>query len=124
MSQFLYDEKFVDIIAVIREAKNADLDMTMVADKLPDGQDQDKLWDWKEWVYDEIRKKDPDYVPFNILKGELEGLDAWTKELDEELSKALVVLNEDESSKALKEWEEKAEKALGKAKNQARKRYA
>ena len=117
MSQFLYDDKYVNTASVISSAKLCSLDMQEVFKRMKEsGYDQDKLWEWSKWVYSEIKKENPNFVDWRSLRFRLIGLGDWNNVLEDGLKKAL------ESGNFLK-WEKEANNALEIVKAKMRKLY-
>jgi DNA-binding transcriptional MerR regulator len=121
MIQNLYDDKYVDTIAVISAAKMAGLNMQEVGEGLDKaGHLQEKVWDWKEQVYAGIRKLNPDFVDYQAITKHISQLDRISDELRSELQAALVSVK----AKDMKRWEKKALKELDMLKRRARSIYS
>jgi len=116
--QTLYDDKYVDTISVIKAAKANDLDMMAVNDGLVNaGYDQDKLWDWKEDVYEDIGYKNSDYVETDGLRNHAAGLEVWTPELQEEMDGVM------DNPRKLKKFESKVLQLIEEGKKKMREMY-
>ena len=113
-----YDDNYVDTVSVISAAKTAGLNMYAVQEGLDEaGRDWDKLFAWSEFVYNEIRKSNPNYVDYTALRKRLITLDSWTNELADSLDNA-------RNNNTLKAWEVTALAALEVAKKVNKERYS
>lgn len=117
--QRLYDDKFVDTVGTIRLAQTHNLPMREVGDRLDVCKmEQDKLWEWRAWVLDSIRGKEPEFLDYEDLVTQLRSLGAYSLVLSEEFDKALEELPV--SSAAMRRWVTIAEGSLAKAKADVR----
>lgn len=98
----IYDDNYVDTIAVVNSAKDNGLDMTEVDAKLKvAGYDADTLAAWREWVHDEIKKTNPKWLPLDEMKRSLVELGAFDGELSNSYSMSV-------TDKQKKTWYRKA----------------
>lgn len=108
--QHVYDDRFVDSIAVIKAAQDCGLDMAAVEKgRERCGNDLDKLWRWHQSTYTECRKKVPGYVDYQGIRSRMTMLECWKTEYQTELDKLL------EQKAGLQEWEQRMQHSIAKA---------